>query len=94
MTRARFVVQGVVQGVNFRNAAVREASSRGLTGRVWNRPDGAVELVAEGDDAALGALARWLDRGPRLADVAQVERTDLGGESRYPDFQITYTAPE
>ena len=88
--RARFVVRGFVQGVNFRNAAVREAETRGLTGRVWNRDDGAVELVAEGDGESLASLERWLHEGPRMADVESVERQDVPGECRYRDFQISY----
>jgi acylphosphatase len=88
--RARFVVRGVVQGVNFRNAAVREAATRGVTGRVWNRDDGAVELVAEGDGESLASLERWLHEGPRMAEVQAVERHDLAGERRYRDFQIAY----
>jgi acylphosphatase len=87
--RARFVVRGLVQGVNFRNAAVREAEARGLTGRVWNRDDGAVEVVAEGDGSSVEDFARWLRQGPRLAEVASVDRLDLDGERRYRDFTIT-----
>jgi len=86
--RARFVVRGVVQGVNFRNAAVREATTRAVTGRVWNRDDGAVELVAEGDGDSLTSLENWLHEGPRMAEVASVERSELPGERRYRDFQI------
>ena len=89
-TRARFVVRGFVQGVNFRNAAVREATTRGVTGRVWNRDDGAVEVLAEGDGESLASLERWLHEGPRMADVSSVERTDLPGEPRYGEFQISY----
>ena len=87
--RARFVVHGRVQGVNFRNAAVREAVARRLTGRVWNRDDGAVEIVAEGDATSLDDLGRWLRQGPRLAEVESVERTELDGERRYRDFAIS-----
>jgi hypothetical protein len=29
-----------------------------------------------------------------MAEVAGVERTELGGDARYRDFQITYAAPE
>jgi acylphosphatase len=82
-------VRGVVQGVNFRNAAAREATRRHITGRVWNRDDGAVELVAEGDPAALDDLARWLHGGPRLAQVDTVERASLDGERRYRDFAVS-----
>jgi len=94
MTRARFVVRGRVQGVNFRAAAVREATAHGLTGCVWNTDDDAVELVAEGDTDALASFERWLARGPSLARVERVERMDLGGVRRYQDFSIAYAAPE
>lgn len=88
--RARFVVRGRVQGVYFRTATVREATARQVTGRVWNRDDGAVELVAEGDDAALESLERWLAQGPRHASVESVERSDLPGPGqRYADFAIS-----
>jgi len=94
MIRARFVVRGRVQGVFFRAEAVREATGRGLTGRVWNTADGAVELIAEGDADALAALERWLGQGPRMAEVERVERTDLGGDPRYRDFRVAYAPPE
>ena len=94
MTRARFVVRGRVQGVNFRAAAVREATTHGLTGCIWNTDDDAVELVAEGEADALAALERWLAHGPSLARVERVERTDLSGVPRYQDFSIAYAAPE
>ena len=86
--RARFIVRGLVQGVNFRTATVNEAAARRLTGRVWNRDDGAVELVAEGDPASLDDLAGWLARGPRFAEVTSVERVAQTGERRYRDFGI------
>jgi acylphosphatase len=94
MTRARFVVRGRVQGVNFRAAAVREATAHGLTGCVWNTDDDAVELVAEGDADAVASFERWLARGPSLARVERVDRTELSGANRYQDFSIAYAAPE
>jgi acylphosphatase len=94
MTRARFVVRGRVQGVNFRAAAVREATAHGLTGCVWNTEDDAVELIAEGDADAVASFERWLAHGPSLSRVERVERTDLGGVHRYQDFSVAYAAPE
>ena len=93
MPRARFIVRGSVQGVNFRTSAVREASRHRVTGRVWNRPDGAVELIAEGTEAALTALQGWLNQGPSGASVSAVERTELAGTARYEGFNITWSAP-
>ena len=93
MTRARFVVHGVVQGVNFRSSVVREALRLAITGRVWNTDDGTVELIAEGSGGALASLQSWLNEGPPGAEVREVERTELGGKPRYEGFNIAWSAP-
>jgi len=66
-------VTGDVQGVGFRWAAQGEAERLGVVGRVRNRTDGAVEVVAQGDRSALDAFAAWLERGPRQARVDDVD---------------------
>lgn len=88
-SRARFVVVGRVQGVNFRWVTVEVASRHGITGRVWNRPDGAVEVIAEGTDEQLGALKRWLGEGPPSARVESVTMTRLEGARRFADFRVS-----
>ena len=45
----------------------------GRAGWVRNRPDGSVEVMAEGNRAALGRLLELLAQGPGLADVDRVE---------------------
>ncbi|OGN82663.1 MAG: hypothetical protein A2082_01605 [Chloroflexi bacterium GWC2_70_10] len=84
----------MVQGVNFRATAADHARRLGLTGRVWNRSDGAVECVAEGEGAALDRLREWLGHGPRPADVEQVEAVDLDGDARFRDFRISWGPEE
>lgn len=64
---------GEVQGVGFRWAAQGEAERLGVVGRVRNRTDGAVEILAQGEPGAMDAFAAWLERGPRQARVADVE---------------------
>jgi acylphosphatase len=69
----RDIVTGEVQGVGFRWAAQGEAERLGVVGRVRNRNDGAVEIVAQGDGTAMDAFAAWLEQGPRHARVADVD---------------------
>ena len=88
MSRKRFVVRGVVQGVNFRYATFQQARLLRLTGKVWNRDDGAVEAIAEGELGALAQLETWLRRGPPYASVESVEAEDLPGEPQHPGFAI------
>ncbi|HEY0119434.1 MAG TPA: acylphosphatase [Cellulomonas sp.] len=72
----RAVVRGDVQGVGYRWWAAREAARLGVRGWVANRDDGAVEVHAEGDAAAIDALVAALHDGPRWARVARVVVTD------------------
>jgi acylphosphatase len=73
VTRRRVVVRGHVQGVFFRDTTRRMAASRGVTGWVHNRGDGAVEAVFEGDSSDVETLVAFCRKGPRRAEVSEVE---------------------
>jgi acylphosphatase len=73
--RAHVVVQGAVQGVFFRAETRDRARSLGLGGWVRNTPDGAVEAVFEGDDQRVESIVDWCRRGPRGAQVEDVDVT-------------------
>jgi len=70
--RSHIVIYGFVQGVGFRFAVQRTASSRSVSGWVRNRPDGAVEAGCEGEQADVDALVDFGRSGPRGADVERV----------------------
>jgi acylphosphatase len=71
--RTRVVVRGVVQGVGFRFSAARAASTRGVSGWARNCADGSVEVVLEGDEAAVTSMVEWCRRGPPHAEVDGVD---------------------
>jgi acylphosphatase len=73
MERLHAVVRGDVQGVGFRYFVQRKARQLDLRGWVRNNDDGSVEVVAEGERAALEQLKRALDEGPRMARVDRVD---------------------
>ncbi|MBX9927499.1 MAG: acylphosphatase [Gemmatimonadaceae bacterium] len=77
MSASRFVVHGVVQGVGFRYFVRREATALGLSGWVRNLPDGSVEVLADGSDGALVALASRLQQGPPASQVREVARAPV-----------------
>jgi acylphosphatase len=74
--RRRVVVHGRVQGVFFRDTVRRMAHSRGVSGWVRNRADGAVEAVFEGDGDAVESMLRFCRHGPERAAVERVEELD------------------
>lgn len=73
-------VEGRVQGVWFRESTRREAVPLGITGYARNMPDGSVEVLACGDSEALDRLGDWLNQGPPMARVSNVDWTEAGAE--------------
>jgi acylphosphatase len=76
MIRRRVVVTGHVQGVFFRDTCRREAQRYRVAGYVTNLSDGAVEAVFEGEQSAVEAMVEWSRRGPRQAQVFDVQVTN------------------
>jgi acylphosphatase len=74
--RRRVIVRGRVQGVFFRDTVRRMAGSRGVTGWVRNRDDGALEAVFEGEPDVVEEMVRFAHEGPRGAAVERVEVAD------------------
>lgn len=84
MTVRRWLVRGQVQGVGFRWFVAGEAERLGLGGFVRNLPDGTVEVVSQGPDAALETLESHLHRGPSHARVEGVEQLHVPVELQLP----------
>ncbi len=88
MKQVQCVVLGRVQGVFFRASAQREARRLGLTGWVRNRPDGSVELLAEGEDESLRDFIGWVQRGPGSARVDRVDTRWRSYTGEFTEFRI------
>ena len=86
--RIRAIVTGHVQGVSYRASTAAEARRLGLVGWVKNRPDGSVELEAEGDEAPLAELVAWCEHGPPAARVTRVKVESIAPTSRERGFSI------
>ncbi len=89
--RIHLLIRGRVQGVYYRSSACEEARVLGLRGMVRNLPGGQVELVAEGEEAALDRLIAWCRMGPPAAEVAEVEVSYQSATGEYSDFHVRRT---
>jgi acylphosphatase len=75
MTTERIIFSGEVQGVGFRYTVRSLARRHPVRGFVRNLPDGTVEVVAQGNQAAINAL---------LADVHEHFRHNIRARQRGP----------
>jgi acylphosphatase len=83
----RCLVSGRVQGVFFRASTRERAQVLGLNGRVRNLPDGRVEVMACGPQAALESLQHWLWQGPSQSKVSDVQCTACPEEHDLRGFE-------
>ncbi len=86
--RARVIVTGLVQGVNFRFYTRQSALSFNVTGWVRNLPDGSVEGCFEGDEADVNALVGWCRTGPDWARVEQVDVRTEEDRGEFDGFEV------
>ena len=84
---AHFLVSGRVQGVWYRAWAREQALALGLCGFARNLAGGDVEVIAQGESAALAAFERALRKGPPLARVLWVQRQAMESASAYRNFE-------
>jgi acylphosphatase len=88
LKQLHMVVRGRVQGVYFRASAQREARRLGVCGWVRNRADGSLEMLAEGEEAAVRDLHGWAQKGPSAARVDKVDTRWRSYVGEYSDFRI------
>jgi acylphosphatase len=89
--KVRAVVEGRVQGVFFRYSTCEQADRLGVTGWVMNRPDGTVELTAEGPKEAVDDLIKWCHHGPPGAHVTNVRVTSLPYTGEFETFNVKHS---
>jgi acylphosphatase len=86
--RLHVVVRGRVQGVGFRWFVNQMARSLDVAGWVRNRPDGGVEVAAEGAFDAIAKLRAELRQGPDGAHVESVDDVDASADPLTRPFMI------
>ena len=65
-------ITGKVQGVGFRYFVLRQAQKLGINGWVNNKPNGAVEALAQGDKEDLEQFIAKVKQGPTFSRVEDV----------------------
>jgi acylphosphatase len=84
----RYWISGRVQGVGFRYFVAAAAACEGIHGWVANRPDGSVQIAAEGEAEAVERFERAIRRGPPAARVEAVEIEETTPAGRETGFSI------
>ncbi|EJT81871.1 acylphosphatase [Gaeumannomyces tritici R3-111a-1] len=81
---------GAVQGVGFRYFTRKQAVQHEITGWVRNTPNNKVEGEAQGEEAALSVFLKDVDKGPRGAHVARLDKEDRDVVDGEAGFEIRH----
>lgn len=84
------VVVGRVQGVGYRYSTQRVGTELGLAGWVRNRPDGTVEIWAQGNDAEVDRLVEFLGTGPPACRVTSLIVNDTDPDPGLSGFGVRW----
>ena len=63
MKRVRILIEGRLQGANFRYHTQQQAQKLGLVGFVRNLSDGRIEIDAQGNDEDVEKMLAWCQDG-------------------------------
>ena len=87
--RRNVLFTGHVQGVGFRYTAKQAAAARDVTGYIRNRPDGAVEMVLEGEADEIDAVLA--DLGSRMEGyIREVSQDTAEVTGEFADFGVRF----
>ena len=88
----RVRIEGLVQGVGYREFSRRWALRLTVSGWVRNCRDGAVEALIAGAAANVEAMLAKMGEGPQDAEVRNVRVVSCDpGEARQADFEVRAT---
>lgn len=87
----RILVSGRVQGVFYRDSTRQFAVQLNLVGAVRNLFDGRVEIQVCGVAESVNSLIKWLEIGPKLAKVTNIEVEDLNIEADEDRYRGTFS---
>ena len=84
------LVEGRVQGVNFRHYTRQKATELGITGWVKNKPDGSVEATFEGDEDSVREIIDWCGTGPPSSEVFNVSVREEVWKGEFKEFRVVH----
>ncbi|MDM8529764.1 acylphosphatase [Anaerolineales bacterium HSG25] len=82
--RMRMLIEGQLQGLNFRLNAQEEAQRLSLVGFIRTLSDGRIEIDAQGEEPQLDTLLEWCQTEPQGKRISSIFY-------RFEDSMLSYT---
>ncbi|MBN1218198.1 MAG: acylphosphatase [Anaerolineae bacterium] len=86
--RARILIEGRLQAMNFRFNTQRQAKKLELTGFVRTLSDGRIEIEAQGEQNNIEKLLAWCQEEPQSSQIRSILYRYDEPKDNYTDFEV------
>jgi len=86
--RARILIEGRLQGMNFRYETQTQATRLGLAGFVRSLSDGRIEIQAQGDKDNVESLLDWCQQEPHGSSIKSILFRYDEPNKNYTEFML------
>lgn len=86
--RMRILIEGRLQGMNFRYHTQQQAKKLGVTGFIRTLSDGRIEIEAQGDEDQVTKMLAWCQQEPQSAHIKTILYRYDEPTERYSDFIV------
>jgi len=86
--RARILIEGRLQVMNFRFHTQQQAKKLGLTGFVRTLSDGRIEIEVQGNNKDVEKMLDWCQQEPQSSQIRSILYRYDEPDDRYTDFNV------
>lgn len=86
--RARIIIEGRLQGKNFRLKTQEKAQQLGLVGFIRHLSDGRIEIEAQGEESKVEQILIWCQEEPHSSQIRNVLYRYDEPVRGYSDFAV------
>ena len=86
--RMRILIEGRLQGMNFRYHTQQQAKKLGVTGFVRALSDGRIEIEVQGDQNKVEKILAWCQEEPQSSQIKSILYRYDEPYERYSDFNV------
>jgi len=88
MKQARILIEGRLQGMQFRLQTQKQAQRLGLVGFVRNLSDGRIEIEVQGSQDNIEQLLQWCQQEPHSSQIRSILYRFDELIKHYTDFSV------
>lgn len=88
MKQARILIEGRLQGMQFRLQTQKQAQRLSLVGFIRNLSDGRIEIEVQGNEDNIEKLLKWCQEEPHSSQIRSIMYRLDEPAKHYTDFSV------